>query len=61
VRNPSSLSFSNTTSANFLALPLDVTSKQSIDAALKKFSRVDVIANHAGYDLADCFKKLSDE
>jgi NAD(P)-dependent dehydrogenase (short-subunit alcohol dehydrogenase family) len=64
-RNPSSLSFSNTTSANFLALPLDVTSKQSIDAAfdaaLNKLSRVDVIVNHAGYGLVGCFEELSDE
>jgi hypothetical protein len=56
---------SNTTSANFLALPLDVTSKQSIDAAfdaaLKKFSRVDVIVNNAGDGLAGCFEELSDE
>ena len=64
-RNPSSLSFSNTDPSNFLALPLDVTSKSSIasafDAALQKFSRVDVVVNNAGYGLAGCFEELSDE
>jgi hypothetical protein len=35
VRNPSSLSFSNTTPATFLALPLDGTSRLSNEAAFE--------------------------
>ena len=63
-RNPDSLTFSHTTASNFLALPLDVTSKPSIEsafsAALQKFSRIDVVVNNAGYGLAGCFEELSD-
>jgi NAD(P)-dependent dehydrogenase (short-subunit alcohol dehydrogenase family) len=64
-RKPESLSFSNTTEENFLAVQLDVTSKSSIDdafaAALKKFFRIDVVVNNAGYGLSGCFEELSDE
>ena len=46
-RNPSQLSFLGTNEMNFLALELDVTSKDSIDKAFEnavaKFGRVDVV------------------
>ena len=64
-RKPESLSFSGTTDKNYLALPLDVTSKASIDkafaAAVKEFGRVDVVVNNAGYGLCGCFEELSDQ
>lgn len=50
-RNPDKLSFDGTTKENFLALPLDVTDKSSIEAAFKKavekFGRLDVVVNNA--------------
>ena len=63
--NLESLSFPGTTDKNYLALPLDVTSKPSIDkafaAAIEKFGRVDVVVNNAGYGLCGCFEELSDQ
>ncbi|KAF1966998.1 NAD(P)-binding protein, partial [Bimuria novae-zelandiae CBS 107.79] len=53
-RNPSSLS-SLPDGANVFKLALDVTSDQSIDAALKaaleRFGRIDVVVNNAGYSV----------
>lgn len=56
-RKPKSMKFSGTTDANYLPLKLDVTDKKSIqdafDAALKKFGRIDVVCNNAGYGKGD--------
>jgi NADP-dependent 3-hydroxy acid dehydrogenase YdfG len=53
-RNSSKLSFPDANDSNSLLVDLDVTKKDSIDkafeAAVKKFKRVDVVVNNAGYD-----------
>jgi NAD(P)-dependent dehydrogenase (short-subunit alcohol dehydrogenase family) len=52
-RNSSKLSFPDANDSNSLLVDLDVTKKESIDkafdAAIKKFKRVDVVVNNAGY------------
>ena len=63
-RNPSTLSFENTKPENYFALKLDVTVPEDIDsafsAALKRFGRIDVVVNNAGYGLSGAFEELSD-
>lgn len=64
-RNASKLSFKNTKEKNYLSYDLDVESKDSVvaafDAAYKKFDRVDVVVNNAGYGLAGVFEELTEE
>ncbi|MCJ1391443.1 hypothetical protein MMC18_004307 [Xylographa bjoerkii] len=64
-RNPSSLSFPNTTPKNYLALKLDVTEQSDIENAFQaivdKFGKIDVVVNNAGYGLSGPFEELSEK
>ncbi|KAF2435963.1 NAD(P)-binding protein [Tothia fuscella] len=64
-RKSSDLKFEGATDDNYLAVDLDVTDKSSIDkafdAAVKKFGRVDVVCNNAGYGLGGEFESLADK
>ncbi|CAN8095557.1 unnamed protein product [Discula destructiva] len=64
-RDSSKLKFDNTSPENFLAVDLDVTNQNSIDAAfdkaLSQFKRVDVVVNNAGYGLSGAFETLGDK
>lgn len=64
-RKSSSLSFPGTNDTNSLLVDLDVTDTASInkafEAAIKKFKRVDVVVNNAGYGLSGEFESFSDK
>jgi len=63
-RKSKDLKFDGSNDKNLLLVDLDVTSKESIDkafdATLKKFGRIDVVCNNAGYGLSGEFESLSD-
>lgn len=63
-RSPSTMSFTNTSSSNYLPLKVDVTSTSDIEAAftaaLDKFSRIDIVINNAAFGLVGALETLTD-
>ncbi|RYO92479.1 hypothetical protein DL766_000177 [Monosporascus sp. MC13-8B] len=64
-RHSGSLCFSNTNERNYLAVDVDVRSRDSIEAvfnrAIATFGRVDVVVNNAGHGLCSAFEELTDD
>ena len=62
-RKPETIEAAVGTSENLLALPLDITDEQqaqaSVDAALARFGRIDVLVNNAGYGQLGLFEETS--
>jgi len=63
-RNSSKLEFKGAKDSNLVLVDLDVTKKDTIDSAfaagLKKFGRIDVVVNNAGYGLGGPFETLGE-
>ncbi|KAL1795598.1 hypothetical protein ACET3X_005822 [Alternaria dauci] len=64
-RNNFKLSFDGANDSNSLFVDLDVTKREPIDkafdAAIKKFGKVDVVCNNAGYGLNGPFETSSEK
>jgi NAD(P)-dependent dehydrogenase (short-subunit alcohol dehydrogenase family) len=63
-RNSSKLKLDGTSESNYLAVDrmsrADESINRAFEAALKKFGRIDVVVNNAGYGLAGEFESLSE-
>jgi NAD(P)-dependent dehydrogenase (short-subunit alcohol dehydrogenase family) len=64
-RSSSKLSFPEASESNLLLVDLDVTKTETIESAfsagIKKFGRIDVVVNNAGFGLSGPFETLSDK
>jgi len=64
-RSSSKLSFPEAKDSNLLLADLDVTKHETIESAfaagIKKFGRIDVVVNNAGFGLSGAFETLSDK
>jgi NAD(P)-dependent dehydrogenase (short-subunit alcohol dehydrogenase family) len=63
-RDPTLLSFTDTTPEKYLPLKLDVTCRTDINSALastlNKFGRIDIVVNNAAFGLMGVLERLSD-